>query len=69
MKFLTTGQAAEACQVSLVAVKNWIRKGELRAFRTPGGHFRIPVDELQRFQVAHRFPKKKDGEPPRIHPR
>lgn len=64
MGYLTTGQAAKACQVSLVAVKNWIREGKLNAFQTPGGHFRISADELQRFRAAHRFPE--NGEPFRI---
>ena len=65
MGYLTTGQAAKACQVSLVAVKNWIKEGKLNAFQTPGGHFRIPADELQRFRAAHSFPEE-NGEPSRI---
>jgi len=56
MRYLTTGQVARACQVSVVAVKKWIRRGKLKAFRTPGGHFRIAADEFQRFRTAHRFP-------------
>jgi excisionase family DNA binding protein len=55
VKYLTTGDAARACDVSLVAVKKWIRQGKLRAIRTPGGHFRIPVDEFERFRAEYRF--------------
>ena len=65
MQYLTTGQVAKACEVSLVAVKNWIREGKLKAFQTPGGHFRIPADELRRFRAAHSFPEE-NGEPSRI---
>lgn len=54
-RYLTTGDAARACDVSLVAVKKWIRQGKLRAIRTPGGHFRIPVDEFERFRAEYRF--------------
>lgn len=54
-KYLTTGDAARACDVSLVAVKKWIRQGKLRAIRTPGGHFRIPADEFERFRAEYRF--------------
>lgn len=65
MQYLTTGQVARACQVSLVAIKKWIREGKLKAFRTPGGHYRIAADEFQRFRTVHRFPVEPEG-PPRI---
>lgn len=65
MRYLTTGQVAKACQVSLVAVKKWIKDGKLKAFRTPGGHYRIELEEFQRFRTAHRFPVEQE-EPPRI---
>jgi excisionase family DNA binding protein len=65
VRYLTTGQVAKACQVSLMAVKKWIRQGKLKAFQTPGGHFRIAEDEFQRFQATHRFPVQREG-PPRI---
>ncbi|MHC4469770.1 MAG: MerR family transcriptional regulator [Planctomycetota bacterium] len=47
---LTTGQAARICSVSPEAVLRWIKSGRLRAFRTPGGHHRIPSEELERHQ-------------------
>jgi excisionase family DNA binding protein len=53
---LTTGQAAAHCQVSTPTLKAWIREGRLRAFRTPGGHARIAVEEFQRFLTRHRMP-------------
>lgn len=54
-RLFTTGYVAAACQVSSVAVKKWITQGKLRAIRTPGGHYRIAADELDRFRAQYRF--------------
>jgi len=54
--YLTTGQAARHCQVSIPALKGWIRDGRLTAFKTPGGHSRIEVTEFQRFLQKHGMP-------------
>jgi two-component system OmpR family response regulator len=56
MRFLTTGQVAEACQVTIPTVKRWIREGHLAAFQTAGGHFRVTEDEFRRFQTAQGMP-------------
>lgn len=61
---LTTGQAAAHCQVSTPTLKSWIREGQLRAFKTPGGHARIAVDEFQRFLERHRMPTYPVPPPP-----
>jgi excisionase family DNA binding protein len=53
---LTTGQAARHCQVSIPALKRWIRDGRLAAFKTPGGHCRIELEELQRFLRQYGMP-------------
>ena len=65
MRYLTTGEVASRCQVSVGTVKNWIEAGQLEAFRTPGRHFRIRASELQRFQAAFGFGAG-TGESPRI---
>ena len=54
--YLTTGQAARHCQVSIPALKGWIRSGRLTAFKTPGGHSRIELGEFQRFLQKHGMP-------------
>ena len=54
--FVTTGQAARHCQVSVPALRRWIQRGQLNAFKTPGGHFRIVREELQRFLREHGMP-------------
>ena len=65
MRYLTTGEVASRCQVSVSTVKNWIEAGQLQAFRTPGRHFRIRASELQRFQAAFGFGVE-TGESPKI---
>ena len=65
MRYLTTGEVASRCQVSVGTVKNWIEAGQLEAFRTPGRHFRIRASELHRFQAAYGFGTETD-EAPRI---
>jgi excisionase family DNA binding protein len=49
---LTTGQTASHCQVSTPTLKTWIREGRLRAFKTPGGHARIAVEEFTELLAA-----------------
>jgi excisionase family DNA binding protein len=61
MRFLTTGQIATSCQVTIPTVKRWIREGHLSAFQTAGGHFRITEDEFRRFQDVHRIPVETNG--------
>ncbi len=46
---LTTGEVASLCHVTINAVKKWIAAGKLKAFTTPGGHYRIKVDDLEVF--------------------
>lgn len=57
----TTGDVARLFHVSVQAVKKWIKAGKLRAVRTPGGHFRIPARQLERFRRT-----REQDEPPRI---
>ena len=69
MRFLTTGEMAAACQVTIPTVKRWIREGHLTAFQTAGGHFRVTEDEFRRFQAAHRIPAERStpaADPPKI---
>jgi excisionase family DNA binding protein len=40
-KLLTTGQAARLCSVTRDTVLRWVRSGQLKGTRTPGGHYRI----------------------------
>jgi len=62
-RYLTTSDVAKECGVSSASVKKWIGGAKLRALRTPGGHFRIPVEEFQRFRAAYGFPLEPDPTP------
>lgn len=62
---LTTGEVARYCSVSTNAVKKWIRHGDLPAFQTPGGHFRVTREEFRRFLVRHEMPVATDFFPAR----
>ncbi|MFQ5540165.1 MAG: response regulator [Candidatus Binatia bacterium] len=63
MQFLTTGEFAQACQISIPTVKRWIREGHLAAFRTAGGHYRITEQEFKRFKLASGMPEREEGRP------
>jgi excisionase family DNA binding protein len=43
---LTTGQAGRQVGTSDRQVRRWIDHGRLRAVRTPGGRYRVRLDDL-----------------------
>ena len=53
---LTTGQAARYCSVSQATILNWIKQGSLKAYATPGGHYRILLPEFLTFLETHSMP-------------
>ena len=61
MTFMTTGQVASACQVTIPTVKRWIKEGHLAAFQTAGRHYRVTENEFERFQSTYHIPKIADG--------
>jgi len=52
-QYLTTGVVARHCGVSKVTVLRWIEKGNLTAFRLPGGQNRILRDDFYSFAMKH----------------
>jgi excisionase family DNA binding protein len=52
----TTYDAARICNANIASIKNWIQKGLLRAFRTPGGHYRIKRRDLELFLKKYNMP-------------
>jgi excisionase family DNA binding protein len=47
-KYVTTGEAADALGVSLSTLQQWAHRGVVNpALRTPGGHFRWNLEDLQ----------------------
>lgn len=55
-KVFTTFEVAKICNANITSIKNWIDKGELSAFRTPGGHYRIERKVLRDFLNRHSMP-------------
>ncbi len=55
-KFLTTHQIAGLLGVSERTVANWIDRGHLDAFRTPGGHRRVAPKSLLHFLHSRDIP-------------
>jgi excisionase family DNA binding protein len=55
-KPLTTGEIAELCHVHLRTVLQWIHDGKLKAYRTPGNHSRVKVDDYIAFLKQYNMP-------------
>ena len=53
---ITPRQAAMRLGISYPTIKQWIYNGKLKAAKTPGGHYRIPEAELDRFLHKARKP-------------
>lgn len=52
----TTYETGKICHVDLSTVIDWVEKGLLPAYRTPGGHRRIKKDDLVEFMKKYRLP-------------
>ena len=66
-KAYTTFEAAKICHVTHHSIKNWIKQGLIKASRTPGGHYRILEDDLDRFRDQYdMFPRDKGSSKKRI---
>lgn len=55
-KSLSTGDIARHCQVTPATVVNWIKAGKLQVYTTPGGQYRMDVEEFLKFLDKNRFP-------------
>ena len=58
---LTTGDIASHCHVSQETVANWIRRGRLKAYATPGRHRRVHVRDFREFLSEHGMPPISTG--------
>lgn len=66
-KAYTTFEAAKICHVTHHSIKNWIKQGLIKASRTPGGHYRILEDDLDRFREKYdMFPRDKGPSKKRV---
>ena len=48
-RFFTTSEVARYCAVTNDGVLKWIKSGKLRAFSTPGGHYRVSMEDFRAF--------------------
>ena len=55
-KTYTTFEVAEICGVYPSTVINWVKRGQLDAYTTPGGHRRILESVLAEFLKKYKFP-------------
>jgi excisionase family DNA binding protein len=55
-RFFTTSQVARYCEVSNDGVLKWIKARKLKAFATPGGHYRISAEDFREFLLLYAFP-------------
>lgn len=56
IEVLTTMQAAEYCNVSIMSINRWIDSGKIDAFKTPGGHRRVTMPNLLKFMRSNEIP-------------
>lgn len=54
-KSITVTATAQELGVAKQTVYRWIASGQIRTFRLPGGHFRIPLDELERMRTLEQL--------------
>lgn len=55
---LTSRDIARYCQVSKSTVLEWIKSGQLKAFRLPSGHYRIDKRDFRDFLEKWDMPVK-----------
>jgi excisionase family DNA binding protein len=55
-EIFTTFEVAKICSANITSIKNWIEKGKLRAFRTPGGHYRVERAVMEDFLNRYAMP-------------
>lgn len=53
---ITPATVADYCQVSKCTVLNWIKNGQLTAFRLPSGHYRITRIDFMAFLKEFNIP-------------
>ena len=55
-RLLTTSEVAAYCQVTNDGVVKWIKAKKLRAYSTPGGHYRIRRSDFREFLERYGMP-------------
>jgi excisionase family DNA binding protein len=55
-RLLTTSEVAQYCQVTNDGVVKWIKAKKLKAYSTPGGHYRIRKSDFKDFLARYGMP-------------
>jgi excisionase family DNA binding protein len=55
-RFFTTSEVARYCAVTNDGVLKWIKSNKLRAFSTPGGHYRVSAEDFRAFLEKYDIP-------------
>jgi len=55
-RFFTTSEVANYCAVTNDGVLKWIKSSKLRAFSTPGGHYRVSAEDFRTFLEKYEIP-------------
>lgn len=55
-ELFTASEVARFCHVDLKTIHNWVEKGEIRHFRTPGRHLRFRRHDLLDFLHKYGYP-------------
>lgn len=58
MELLKPQEAARLMSVSYPTLKQWIYNGKVHSVKTPGGHYRIPRSEIERFSKTTQSKRK-----------
>jgi len=53
---LTTGEIAKYCNVTHRGVLKWVESGKLKAYRTPGKHSRVSIEDFLEFLHQYKMP-------------
>jgi excisionase family DNA binding protein len=61
---LTTGQIAQYCHVTHRGVLKWVESGKLKAYRTPGKHSRVSIEDFLCFLKQYNMPIPEELQPP-----
>ena len=55
-QIFTTYEISRALSVDITTVMSWIDQGKLSAYKTPGGHRRVPKSDLLHFLKKYKMP-------------
>jgi molybdopterin-binding protein len=63
MELIKPQEAARLISVSYPTLKQWIYQGKVKTIKTPGGHHRIPLSEIDRLTGATKARPSKKQKP------